>query len=137
MVSKHKGRDYGYAFVVALCGFPFLMQHHFHVHLIHQLCNTCERESKIRINALWAISATFWNYPRFSPCETGGRKAREISICCRNFSQGSYSFFTFPLKTTTFLYRHAYFFFVFGLFFFEECKLYVFTFFGQLVNFNF
>ena len=45
---------------------------------------------------MWAISTTFWK-PHFSSCETGGRKAREISIWCRNCSQGSYSYFTFPL----------------------------------------
>ena len=27
----------------------------------------------------------------------GGRKARDISICCKNCSQGRYSYFTFPL----------------------------------------
>ena len=46
---------------------------------------------------MWAISTTFWNFPLFFPCETGRRKAREISKCCRNCSQGSYSYFTFPL----------------------------------------
>ena len=56
------------------------------------------RESTIRITALWVISTTFWNFPHFSPCETGGRKPREISICCRNCSQGSCSYSDFPLE---------------------------------------
>ena len=30
----------------------------------------------------------------------GGRKGRKISICCRNGSQGSYSYFTFRLDKT-------------------------------------
>ena len=36
------------------------------------------------------------NFPAFFPCETGGRKARKISSCCKNCSQGSYSYSTFP-----------------------------------------
>ena len=47
--------------------------------------------------ALWAISITDWNFPHFSPCKAGGRKTRENSICCRNCSQGSCSYFDFPL----------------------------------------
>ena len=47
---------------------------------------------------MWLISTTNWNFPHFSPGETGGRKAREISIRCRNCSQGSYSHLTFPLR---------------------------------------
>ena len=43
-----------------------------------------KRQIKIRTTALWAISTTNWNFPHFSPCETGGSKAREISISCRN-----------------------------------------------------
>ena len=43
-----------------------------------------------------------WNFPHFSPCETGGRKAREISICRRHGSQGSCSYFDFPLVFDTF-----------------------------------
>ena len=49
---------------------------------------------------MWAISTTNWNFPHFSPCETGGRKAREISICCRNCSQGRCSYIDFPLEQT-------------------------------------
>ena len=44
------------------------------------------------------ISTTNWNFPHYSPCETGGRKARGISICCRNCSQGNCSYFDFPLN---------------------------------------
>ena len=56
-----------------------------------------KRQVKIRTTALWTISTTNWSFPHFSPCETGGRKVREISICCRNCSQGSCSCFDFPL----------------------------------------
>ena len=45
-----------------------------------------------------AISLTNQYFPHFSPCETGGRKAREFLIRCRNCSQGLYSYFTFPPK---------------------------------------
>ena len=47
---------------------------------------------------MWVISTTFLNFPHFSPCEKGGRKAREISSCRKNWSQGSYFYFYFPLK---------------------------------------
>ena len=47
---------------------------------------------------MWAISTTNWNSPHFCECETGGRKAREISICFRNCSTGIYSYFSFPLN---------------------------------------
>ena len=52
---------------------------------------------------MWAISTTNWNFPHFSPCETGGRKARKILMCCVNCSQGSRSYFDFPLKTVWYL----------------------------------
>ena len=47
------------------------------------------------------LVSNFYNklkFPHFFPCETSGRKAREISICCRNCSQGSCSYFEFPLN---------------------------------------
>ena len=34
-----------------------------------------QRQDKIRTTALWPISKTNWNFPHFSRCETGGRKA--------------------------------------------------------------
>ena len=52
---------------------------------------------------MWAISTTNSNFPQFSRCETGGKKWREISICCRNCSQGNCSYFDFPLTITTFV----------------------------------
>ena len=39
-------------------------------------------------------------FSHISPCEKGGRKAREISIRRRNCSQGSCSYFDFPLIIT-------------------------------------
>ena len=52
---------------------------------------------------MWEISTTNWNFSHFCPCETGGRKAHEISICCENCSQGNCSYFDFPLTITTFV----------------------------------
>ena len=46
---------------------------------------------------MWAVITTNLNLPRFSPTCFAQRKVREISKCCRNCSQGSYSYFTFPL----------------------------------------
>ena len=54
-------------------------------------------QNKIRITALWAISITNWNLSRFFPTCFARREVREISICCRNYSQGSYSYFDLPL----------------------------------------
>ena len=56
---------------------------------------------------MWAISTTNWNFPHFSPCETGERKMLEILIWCRNCSQGSCSYFDFPLESV-FFYRKSY-----------------------------
>ena len=56
---------------------------------------------------LWAISTTNSNFPHFSPRETGGRKAREISFCCKNCSKGSFSYFDFPLNTDIELQLHT------------------------------
>ena len=47
------------------------------------------------MTALWAISTINWNYLRFSHTCFARRKVREISKCCRNCSQGGYSYFTF------------------------------------------
>ena len=47
--------------------------------------------------ALWAISSTNWNLPLFSPTCFARRKVREISIWCRNCSQGSCSYSDLPL----------------------------------------
>ena len=38
------------------------------------------KQIKIRTTALWVISITNRNFPYFSPCEKGGRTAREIYI---------------------------------------------------------
>ena len=55
------------------------------------------RGFKIWTTALWAISTTNWNLPRFSPTCFARRKVGEISICCTNFSRGSYSNFDLPI----------------------------------------
>ena len=47
---------------------------------------------------MWAISTTNCNLARFSPTCFARRKLREISICGRNCSQGSCSYFDFPLS---------------------------------------
>ena len=46
------------------------------------------RQIKIRTTALWIISLTYWNFPHLFPLETGGKKARDISIW--NWSHDSF-----------------------------------------------
>ena len=48
------------------------------------------------------ISTTNWNFARFSSACLARRKVREISICFRNYSQGSCYYFGLPLKTKYF-----------------------------------
>ena len=48
---------------------------------------------------MWSIPATNWNFLHCFPCETGRRKVRKISICRRNCSKSSCSYFDFPLGT--------------------------------------
>ena len=45
----------------------------------------------------------FKNFPRFSPTCLARRKEWKISKRCRNCSQGSCSYFTFPLEALRFL----------------------------------
>ena len=51
----------------------------------------------MRTTALWAISTTNWNLVCFSPTFFARRQVREMSICSRNCSQGSCSYFDLPL----------------------------------------
>ena len=60
----------------------------------------CGMRPNVAIALLWAISTTYWNFPHFSPCETGERKAREISICRIICSQGRRSYFDLVLVWT-------------------------------------
>ena len=59
-------------------------------------------EAKIReLGSEKFLLSNFYNvlkFPAKFPCETDGRKAREISKRCRNFSKGSFSYFYFPLE---------------------------------------
>ena len=47
---------------------------------------------------MWAISTQIEIYRAFIPPVSHWEKCGKISKCCRNCSQGSYSYFTFPLK---------------------------------------
>ena len=51
---------------------------------------------------MWAVSTTNWNLARFYPTYFAQIKAREISICFRNCSQGSCSYLNFPLESVFF-----------------------------------
>ena len=72
------------------------------------LSNLCrlpdQRESKIRMTALSAISTTNGNLPAFSPTCFARRNVRQISKRCRNCLQGSHSYFTFPLDHQSWTY---------------------------------
>ena len=47
---------------------------------------------------MWAIFKTNWYLLCLFPTCFAKRKVREISICCRNCSHGSYSYFDLPLE---------------------------------------
>ena len=72
------------------------------VHISKSSSHLSYREIKIRTIALWAIFTTNWNLPRFSPTCFARRKVREISICCRNCSQGRCSYFDFTIDKIIF-----------------------------------
>ena len=55
------------------------------------------RDIKIWTTALWAMSTTNWNLALYSHTCFARTKVRKISICCRNCSQGSCSYFDLPL----------------------------------------